>query len=513
MEGRLKDVELMESALSTAASMQILADELDRVSVHSSLGLQSNSRDSLLSSSKYDSAFDSHYSEDAVSLNSQVLSISYPVDMQTSTLPSILPPPLPYRVVTTTRDETPSPSPASKRSHAKKGVRLRDLTSMGPCRSSSPSPSPLTRHLRRTVSHLMTDLSLPVVHKPERIYVEASSPTRGSAHRTTPAEAETTLIVPTKTTLIAPASSEVTPTKPATQLVEPRANDVAFSSSVARRFSESSSTDDLISNDSTPTVERRHPRAKGDELVEPPLSPRVTIVYPNHSDSDHTEDSSPLARRHAYFPRTGTVFYQDSLTPRQSPLTVAHRHTSPSHLLPSRYQDATHSPRPVKRTGSILQRLIRKRGSFKEEGVIKRRLPVMRSLSDRMAYHIRKGWIDYEEDLDFISQPTHPRPVGRMIDKKAGRLHVVQLYKPPNGRYGVYISQTGQKKGVYISRFANSVAEKFFTGLISPGDQIVRVNGKNIREQSVDDVYDLMTVSDSVIFTVIPVSSRLNWLA
>ncbi len=136
-----------------------------------------------------------------------------------------------------------------------------------------------------------------------------------------------------------------------------------------------------------------------------------------------------------------------------------------------------------------------------------------RSLSDRMAYHIRKGWIDYEEDLDFISQPTHPRPVGRMIDKKAGRLHVVQLYKPPNGRYGVYISQTGQKKGVYISRFANSVAEKFFTGLISPGDQIVRVNGKNIREQSVDDVYDLMTVSDSVIFTVIPVSSRLNWLA
>ena len=65
---------------------------------------------------------------------------------------------------------------------------------------------------------------------------------------------------------------------------------------------------------------------------------------------------------------------------------------------------------------------------------------------------------------------------------------------------------------MYISRFANSVSEKFYSGLISPGDQIIRVNGKNIGEHhSVDDVYDFMTESDSVIFTVIPVSSRPDW--
>lgn len=98
-----------------------------------------------------------------------------------------------------------------------------------------------------------------------------------------------------------------------------------------------------------------------------------------------------------------------------------------------------------------------------------------------------------------------------MIDKKAGQFHMVQLYKPPSGRYGIYISQNGHKMGVFISRFANSTAEKFYSGLIRPGDQIIRVNGKNIKEQSVDDVYDLMTESNSVIFTVIPVNSRPDW--
>lgn len=88
---------------------------------------------------------------------------------------------------------------------------------------------------------------------------------------------------------------------------------------------------------------------------------------------------------------------------------------------------------------------------------------------------------------------------------------MVQLYKPPSGRYDIYISQSNQRRGVFISRFADSIAEKFYIGLISPGDQIVRVNGKNIGDGSVDYVYDLMTRSDSVIFTVVPVTSRPDW--
>lgn len=532
MEGN-GDEGLTDSILSTAASMKILADELDRISIHSSSGLQSSSRESLHSSSKYDSAFDSHYSEDTVSFNSQVVSISYPVDTETSILPSILTPPLPYRVASGRQ------SPISDRSTSKRR-RTSNVESEGV--NSSPSPSPLVTHQfrgggqssdplarihtyqHRTVSHLMSDSSLPTIHQAERIYVEPSPPTNEdakpegiSATLTTPIESPSDLHYTTSpaAATLPPRSSdgEVTPLKPTTVL---GADEACFLLH-QRHLSESSSMEDLISNDSTPTVERRQPQAhsveEGDE-VPTSLSPRVTIVYPPKSDSDYSDDS-PLPQRLNYFPRTGTLFYQESLTPQQSPLHVAHRHKSSTNTLPSRYQDSAHSSqsngKSVNRSASILQRLKRKRGSFKGDSLLKRRLPVKRSLSDHVTYHIRKGWIDYAEDLDFISQPTHPRAVGRMIDKKAGKFHVVQLYKPANGRYGIYISQRGNRKGIFISRFANSTAEKFYAGLISPGDQIIRVNGRNIGQHSVDHVYDLMTASDSVIFTVIPVNFRSDW--
>lgn len=563
MEGR----ELMDSILSTAASMQILADELDRISIHSSCGLHSPSRDSLHSSSKYDSAFDSHYSEDTVSLNSQVVSVSYPIDVETSILPSILTPPMPYRVVATRENMESSgrqPAAPSTDRYRKKGKQTKEpRTQRTPGVSSSPSPSPLvTRqlmctgegssvehtgegqgssaslspsvmhqltgegqksspclsatsteshsHPHRTVSHLMSNSSLPTIHQPQRIYVQPSPLEEESARdqitctRTT---SDTTPTIPQR------YDAEVTPTK---FLVVPSEDEVACFPTHQRRLSESSSTDDLISNDSTstPTVERRQPQSyltEGDSLG---LTPRVTIIYANHASDSEYSDDSPLTSRHNYFPKTGTMFYQERLTPQSSPLHAAQRHSTP-HMLPSRYRDTTHNSQPnsrsVKRSGSILQRLKRKKGSFKEDGILKRRLPVKRSLSDRMAYHIKKGWVDYEEDLEFISQPTHLRAVGRMIDKKAGKYHVVQLYKPPSGRYGIYISQQGSKGAVFISRFANNTAEKFYSGLINPGDQIIRIDGKNIGQHSVDDVYNLMTVSNSVIFTVIPVNSRSDW--
>lgn len=520
------DPELIESMLSTAASMQMLADNLDQISIHSTTGTHTNSRESLHSSSKYDSAFDSHYSEDTMSLNSPILNASYPVE--TSVLPSILTPPLAYRVTIPSKqkeeeDEEEEVGEHStdhyrhhktKRSCKKKKADkvLRDYILT---RSSGTSCSPSSPHsaghiisdscrseLTNTLSSKLpfnedvTEIPLLTIHHPEIVYVESASPspTRPRVVATNaeifPTKGENTLTIQTTMELGAtPSTRNDQTTPPATPHRSP---------------SESSSPEDLISNDSTPTPQRKHT-----------LTPRVTIIYPNDhysdSDTEYTHNSPARAPRQPHFPKTGTLFYQESLTP----LPTAHRHASPSHMLPDRYWDSTHTShsnrRSPKRKASILRRLKRKRGSFKEEGLVKRRLPVKRSFSERLTYHIRKGWIDYEEDLEFISQPSHPRPVGRMIDKKAGRFHVVQLYKPPGGRYGIYISQNGNRRGVFISRFADSTAEKFYSGLISPGDQIIRVNGKNIGDQSVDYVYDLMTMSDSVIFTVIPISSRSDW--
>lgn len=363
------------------------------------------------------------------------------------------------------------------------------------------NPLSSATHPHRTVSHLMSRTTLPTLCQPQCVYVEPK---------------EESIVQISSTNVFSETTPIVSSRSPTKQLAE-----TSFPTH-QRHPSESSSTeDDLISNDSipTPTAERRQlPQSQqhtAEEVDTQGLSPRVTIIYPNPATDTDYSDDSPLVSRHNYFPKTGTLFYQERLTPQPSPLHAARQHNV-SHTLPSRYRDSALNPQPnaklVKRSGSILQRLKRKRGSFKEDGKLKRKLPVKRSMSERMTYHIKKGWVDYAEELDFISQPSHPRAVGRMIDKKAGKYHVIQLYKPSSGRYGIYISQRGNKGGVFISRFATDTAEKFYSGLINPGDQVIRVNGKNIgRHHSVDDVYDMMTGTDSVIFTVIPVNSRSDW--
>ena len=517
--------ELIASILNTAASMQMLEDELDRISIHSSpAGSQpSNSRESLRSSSKYDSAFDSHYSEDTLSQTSQALAASCHVEA--SVLPSmILTPPLPYRVVTASKGakETNAgdgrQSPYNYQDYIEKKFRakriskdpiyLENATANDQHSPSSSSPS-------FTLQHTQQPPTLPAVHQLEYVSpAHSSSPASQVVRNGVMDEATLPLpkgeMAPSRTDTIL-VSSATPPTGSHSQ-ASPKAEDATTFS--RHQSSESSSvSDELVSNDSTPTMQRKHPHVEDHT----PLTPTVTIVYPQPHSSEFGQKyppESPLPK-HTYFPKTGTLFYQESITPQASPLHKTLTHKTPSSL-PPRYRDSLRDPHQQdrnlpKRSGSILQRLKRKRGSFKEEGVLKRRLPVKRSFSDRLTYHIKKGWIDYEEDLELISNPTHPRQIGRMIDKKAGKFHMVQLYKPASGRYGIYISQNGHEMGVFISRFADSTAEKFYSGLIRPGDQIIRVNGKNIKEQSVDDVYDMMTESNSVIFTVIPVNSRPDW--
>ena len=281
------------------------------------------------------------------------------------------------------------------------------------------------------------------------------------------------------------------------------------------------------------------------QTAEPPLTPEIIVINRGNSkeerkhlksrrvvkeDRERKEGISPLKTKKRVTivaantstsstqqPPMGTVFYQESLTPQPSP-----RHQLPHHQLPRRYETSplghneTDSTRrranAPKRRMSILQRLRRRRGSFKKEKKHRERhIPVKRSFSDRMTYDIRKGWIDYEEDLEFISNPSRLRRVGRMIARKADTLHIVQLNRPPSGLYGIYISQTDTRPGIFISRFADSNAAKFYSGLLSPGDEIIRVNKEEVKDKSVDYVYDLLEKLDSVIFSIVPVCSRPDW--
>lgn len=166
---------------------------------------------------------------------------------------------------------------------------------------------------------------------------------------------------------------------------------------------------------------------------------------------------------------------------------------------------------PPRRNASILQRLRRRRGSFQRDRRPRRQTPVQRSLSDRFVYHLKRRWEGQDqEELNIISMPSLPRPIGRLLRTYAGRLHVIQLHKPADGRYGIYISQEANQK-IFISRFATATAEKFYAGLLRPGDEIVSVNKQKIRGYSLDSVYALLSELDSVIIAVVPVTAHRNW--
>lgn len=190
-------------------------------------------------------------------------------------------------------------------------------------------------------------------------------------------------------------------------------------------------------------------------------------------------------------------------------VNMPHRYrTSPSTIL----QEERERPRqPPRRSASILKRLKRKHGSFKRDTKPQKRTPVHRSLSDRFVYHFKKKQEPHEEDVYPISTPSLLRPIGRLLKTYAGRLHVIQLHKPPDGQYGIYISQEGVDQKIFISRFATATAEKFYAGLLSPGDEIVSVNRHKIRGKSLDSVYRMLSQLDSVIIAVVPVTAHRNW--
>lgn len=243
----------------------------------------------------------------------------------------------------------------------------------------------------------------------------------------------------------------------------------------------------------------------------PPGSRTTRTKYspPSQPKETKTDKGSALSTR----------FYQDNLTPQSSPQVPRRYLPSSRTNRPQQYNmtqadsanpDEEERRQPPRRSASILQRLRRRHGSFRRYGRPRRRTPVRRSFSDRFVYHLKKRWVDYEEDLCPVSNPSLLRPIGRLLRTHAGRLHIIELHKPPNGHFGIYITQGAEQK-IFISRFANVTAEKFYTGLLTPGDEIVSINGQEIRDKSLDYVYGILSQLNSVVLSLVPVSAHRNW--
>ena len=159
----------------------------------------------------------------------------------------------------------------------------------------------------------------------------------------------------------------------------------------------------------------------------------------------------------------------------------------------------------------MLQQLILREGSSRQEAQPRRRTDIRRSFSDQFAYSLKKRLVDrYSEHRLSVSPPSHLSPIGRLLRTYAGQLHIVQLHKPANGCYGIYIKQ-GREQKIFVSRFASVDAEKFYAGLLTPGDEIVTINGQEIKGRSLDSVHSDLAQLDSPILAILPVTSYTNY--
>ena len=242
---------------------------------------------------------------------------------------------------------------------------------------------------------------------------------------------------------------------------------------------------------------------RGDSVVELRDSPAafrkvVPSVVINSEEKDLVEEWE-----YELPARSGSLFYHESFAPPR-------QLSKPILFIPSGSGSKTSTMKPAdivpltKRDKGIFKRLRRslRVGKTKQK-------PVIRTFSDRMYTMDGKKWLDSEEELDAVSKPSYFRHIARLVHHGPGSIRVVEIHKPPHGKYGIYLVQgcsdsDGESKSVFISRFYEETLAKFYAGLLSPGDEILAVNSLPVRDKPVQEVQKMFSHAEMVRLTVFP---------
>ncbi|XP_064616841.1 rho GTPase-activating protein syd-1-like [Liolophura sinensis] len=114
-----------------------------------------------------------------------------------------------------------------------------------------------------------------------------------------------------------------------------------------------------------------------------------------------------------------------------------------------------------------------------------------------------------------VDTPTHPRAIGRLLELKPDGTQTVELTRPPHGPFGIYIARaTAQYNySVFVTRFSDGHPEKLFAGLLNVGDEILEINDSSVKNLSLDEVYNLMGSTDTMVLRTVPVWCREKYTA
>ncbi|XP_078263970.1 uncharacterized protein LOC144597978 [Rhinoraja longicauda] len=99
-------------------------------------------------------------------------------------------------------------------------------------------------------------------------------------------------------------------------------------------------------------------------------------------------------------------------------------------------------------------------------------------------------------NVEDIGSPNHPRFIGQVMETFADGSLLLQLYKPAHGPFGFFISRS--RNGIFIHQMADKNAEKLYSGLLEPGDEVLEVNGERVEGLSFNEVNSLMLQDNTV---------------
>ena len=228
------------------------------------------------------------------------------------------------------------------------------------------------------------------------------------------------------------------------------------------------------------------------ELPRPREHTIPSLVVSQEDDIDSFMGGSGEFRQ-----RTGSQFYQDSFSN-----TSGHAHR-PCLYLPTTptAQMFTFSGRhQAKKQKGLFNRL---RHSFNKHKSF---------ISDKGQHHRQskqRKWVDHEEELDPVSRPSYFRHIGHVIRTGPGVIRTIQLNKPSQGKFGVYVAQgvgsdSPHSKSVFVTKFYQENLSMFYSSLLRPGDEILAINDRSIRDVPIARVERLLAKLDTVQLTVMP---------
>ncbi|XP_022085302.1 uncharacterized protein LOC110976394 [Acanthaster planci] len=116
------------------------------------------------------------------------------------------------------------------------------------------------------------------------------------------------------------------------------------------------------------------------------------------------------------------------------------------------------------------------------------------------------------EETD-VTSPSHMRKVGKLLNINSDGSQTVELIKPPSGPFGFYIARGTSNfgSGVFVTRLGDGHPAKILAGLLAVGDEILDINGVDVRNRPIDDVYDMMMDNDKLILRLVPIATRSTW--